>query len=49
MGTKVAPLYATLSLGYLEKSIYTIIKSKYGPFMKDFSLIIILDFWTMFL
>ena len=36
MGTKVAPVYATLCLSYLEKSLYTIIESKYGPFMKDF-------------
>lgn len=36
MGTKVAPVYATLTLGYLEKFLYSSINSKYGNNMYNF-------------
>ena len=31
MGTKVAPVYATLTLGYLELSLYNTINTNYDP------------------
>ena len=31
MGTKVAPVYATLTLGFLELSLYNTINTNYGP------------------
>ena len=31
MGTKVAAVYATLTLGYLELSLYNTINTNYGP------------------
>ena len=30
MGTKVAPTYVTLVMGYLENKLYNIIENKYG-------------------
>ena len=36
MGTKVAPVYATLTLGYLEPSLYRNIENKFGIVAKKF-------------
>jgi hypothetical protein len=30
IGTKVAPIYATLMLGYLEEKLYSTVKEKIG-------------------
>lgn len=36
MGTKVAPTYAILTIGYLEKSFYEICYTKLGPTISDY-------------
>lgn len=36
MGTKVAPTYATLVLGYLEETLYSKMKDKYGSSFSEF-------------
>ena len=45
MGTKVAPTYATLVLGYLEKLFYSKVEEKFGTSMKDY----IVNSWKRFL
>ena len=35
MGTKMAPIYVTLTLAYLEENLYEIIGKKYGNYMKE--------------
>jgi hypothetical protein len=35
MGTKMAPTYATLTLGYLEETLYNKIRDQYGPNISD--------------
>ena len=35
MGTKMAPAYATLTLGYLEETLYINIGHKYGEKIKN--------------
>ena len=36
MGTKVAPTYATLVLGYLEEKLYDLIKQQNGDQLADY-------------
>ena len=35
MGTKVAQVYATLSLGYLERTMYSLLETDYGISIKN--------------
>ena len=45
MATKFAPVYATLTIGYLEEKIYSIIEAKYDTnFYHDFK-----KYWQRFL
>jgi hypothetical protein len=35
MGTKMKPTYATLTLGYLEETLYNKIRDQFGPSISD--------------
>ena len=46
MGTKFAPVYATLTIGYLEEKLYTIIETNYDTEFQRYLKNIGNGFWT---
>lgn len=45
MGTKMAPTYATLVMGYLEKQLYEKFEEKYGNHYKEELIKLFNDIW----
>ena len=46
MGTKFAPVYPTLTIGFLEEKLYTIIETNYDTEFQRYLKNIAKDFWT---
>ena len=45
MGTKFAPVYATLTIGYLEEKLYTVIETDYDAEFQQY----LKAYWKRFL